>query len=576
MLFRQASSAPSSKEETSTRSLLQVPLVRRPLWQGAFASFAINALSLITPLYFTQVYDRVLSSRSEATLVAITIVTLVVIALSSAFDLLRNLLCARASVGVYAELERRVFDACRQLALQGGSARRTRPIEDLDLVRNFIAGPLPAALMDLIYAPLFIVALFALHEALGLLALLVAIGLIAATLANRASMTKAASQSVEGFRQSSDVAEAYLRGIEPAVAMGFAANVEGRAAEMNRDAIISQMRSTVTTGSLGSLVKAVRGACQILVIALAAYLALQASVSMGAIVAASILFSKALAPLDQVVNSWRTVFQVRSAWERLDRWLTSIPDTVPRMRLPAPSGAMSVQAVDVLAPGGKSLILQGISFELKSGEALGIIGPSGSGKSTLARVLAGAWRPSRGVVRLDGADMAQIDMDIAGAAIGYVPQTLELLPGTLAENIRRFNADDAEGVVAAARAAGAHEMILTQPQGYDTVVGGPGFALSGGQRQRVGLARALYRDPTLLVLDEPDNGLDRDGEIALAGAIQAARARGATVVVIAHRPSLVASLDKILMLAAGRMQRFGKPSEILPQLISPPDTRVRA
>lgn len=246
------------------------------------------------------------------------------------------------------------------------------------------------------------------------------------------------------------------------------------------------------------------------------------------------------------------------------------------MPLPAPTGAISMSGVVAGAPGGNIAILKGVSLTLEAGESLGIIGPSGSGKSTLARVLLGVWPVSQGVVRLDGADLSLLDPDQLGPHIGYVPQSLDLAPGTIAENIRRFGADDPEAVVAAAIEAGAHQMILTQPKGYDTVVGGPGFALSAGQKQRIGLARALYGTPALLALDEPDTGLDRDGELALAKAIEGLRARKATVLVVAHRPSMITGLDKVLVLAEGRVQKFGPAAEILPHVVPATARRMPA
>lgn len=541
------------------------------------ASLAINLLSLVTPLYFIQVYDRVLSSRSLATLVAVTLVTLLVIALLAGFDLLRNLIFAKASATVYAELEARVFAACRRCALAGGSGRRARPLDDLEMVRGFLASATPGALFDLVFVPLFVLALFVVHEALGVLTIAFIIGLGLLAFAQRSAMARTTDISFEEFRKARDTAEAHLRDIEPGMAMGYASRADARSAAANRSAITAQMLASATTGSITSVIKGIRQASQILVIALAAFLALRGSVSMGAIIAASILFSKAFAPIDQLVGTWRTLFEVRGAWARLGGLAaTAEEEGTSPMSLPAPTGAISMSGVVAGAPGGSIAILKGVSLTLEAGESLGIIGPSGSGKSTLARVLLGVWPVSQGVVRLDGADLSLLDPDQLGPHIGYVPQSLDLAPGTIAENIRRFGADDPEAVVAAAIEAGAHQMILAQPKGYDTVVGGPGFALSAGQKQRIGLARALYGTPALLVLDEPDTGLDRDGELALANAIKSLRARKATVLVVAHRPSMITGLDKVLVLADGRVQKFGPSAEILPHVVPGAARRIPA
>jgi ATP-binding cassette subfamily C protein EexD len=540
---------------------------RRPIRHAIGASLAVNLLSLVTPLYFTQVYDRVLSSHSGATLLAVTAVTLVVIALLSAFDLLRNLIFTRASATLYVELEERVFAACRRFALAGGSGRRARPLDDLESVRSFLASPTPGALFDILFVPLFVLVLFFIHEAIGALTVGLVVALVLLALLNRRAMAETTDKSVVEFRRAGDLAEAHLRAIEPAIAMGFAGRAEARSAAANRDAIIAQMSGAATTGSITSIIKGVRQASQILIIALAAYLALEGSVSMGAIIASSILFSKALSPIDQVVGSWRMVFQTRGAWTRLTELLARVPRGASAMPLPAPKGAIVTEGIVAAAPGGDKAILKGISFSLAAGESLGIVGPSGSGKSTLARVLLGVWPATQGIARLDGADVSRLDLDQVGRHLGYVPQTAELLPGTIADNIRRFGEDDPEGVVEAAIRAGAHEMILAQPMGYDTEIGGQGFALSGGQRQRISLARALYGGPSLVVLDEPDAGLDRDGEIALASAIARLHEEGVTVIIIAHRHAMVTHLDKILVLSEGRQVKFGSMSEVLPQIV---------
>lgn len=547
----------------------------RPARRALVVSFALSLTALISPIYMTQIYDRVMSSRSEPTLIAITVITLVAIGLMSLLDYYRNIVFARAGAIIYAELEAQVFAGARKVALAGGTGRRARSIDDLETVRAFFASAVPGALSDLLFVPLILIILFLIHPLVGVVTLAFSALLIGLALINRRAMIVATDRAVRHMRQATDLAESYLRVVEPAIAMGYATRGEAKAAAANRAAIESQVRSSINAGSITAIIKGARQSSQIIIMAVAAWLALEGSITMGSIIACSILFGKAQAPIDQLVGAWRQIFQVRGAWNRLAD-LDAASHQVPRMSLPRPTGAIVAENVVAVAPLGQALILKGVSFSLAAGESLGIAGPSGSGKSTLARVLLGAWPIQRGTIRLDGADVSQLDTDQIGGAVGYVPQTTELMPGTIAENIRRLGPEDPEGVVKAAIKAGSHDMILSFPQGYDTIVGASGYALSGGQRQRVGLAQALYGDPALLVLDEPDNGLDREGEAALAKAIADLRESGTTIIVIAHRPALIQSLDKLLVLVDGQVQRFGTTAEVLAQIMPPSVHVMRA
>jgi PrtD family type I secretion system ABC transporter len=557
------------------KRFLDLPYIRRPLTTALGASLAINLLTLTSPLYLTQLYDRVIPSRSGITLIAITGITLVAVALTALFEMLRGLVFARAGAALYAEMEADVLAVSRKAALSGVPGRRARAFEDLEQVRGFVTGSIPAALIDLLFVPLFVLVLFIVHVTIGLLSLACAAALMIAAWASRRAMARTADEMVARQRQAGDALEAHLDSAESATAMGYAGRAEGRAAELNRLALSAQITATVSTSGVASVVRGIRSASQTLILGLATWLAVEGSVSMGSIIACSIVFSKALGPVDQILGSWRQVFTVRSAWARL----TGLGDqSAPpvTLRLPAPKGFVTFENVIAAAPAGNVPILKGVSFALAAGESVGIIGPSGSGKSTLARLMVGAWPVTRGSVRIDGADITQYDPEDLGRHIGYLPQNVTLLPGTVADNIGRLTERDDQAIVAAARAANAHEMILGLPKGYDTPVAAAGFGLSGGQRQRIGLARALYGDPMLVVLDEPETGLDGEGEAALRAAVAEVRRRGATLAVIAHRPALVHGLDKILVLKNGALARFGAATELLPQLLPNVGTGARA
>ncbi|MDX3909241.1 MAG: type I secretion system permease/ATPase [Sphingobium sp.] len=556
----------------TARKLIDIAPLRRPARTAAVASLAISLLTLIMPLYFTQIYDRVLPSRSGATLIAITAMVLVAIALNAAIDLLRNLIFTRASATIYASLEAPVFAAQRQAALAGGSRRRARALDDLEQVRAFLASPTPGAMVDLIFMPILLIALFLISPVLGGATVILILLLLLLALLNRSAMARVTAESVSSFRQATDLAEAHLRAVEPAVAMGFAGRLERSSAEMLRHSIRTQMDAAARTGGLSSIMKGARQGSQTLIVGLAAWLALSDAISPGAIFAVSILFGRAMTPIDQLIGSWKTLFQARDAWQRLEQMLAHMPATAKRMALPAPRGEIAFQDVIAAAPGDGAHILRGVSFALRPGEMMGIIGASGSGKSSLARVLLGLWPVRHGEVRFDGAELSQYDPDVLGQHVGYLPQTVELIPGTIAQNICRFGAEDGEGVIAAARSAGVHDLIISLPQGYNTVIGSPGFALSGGQRQRVGLARALYGSPSIVLFDEPETALDHDGERALAATMEALRQRGATIVLIAHQSSLVMNTDKLLVLQNGTVRQFGATADIIPRINKPADS----
>ena len=415
------------------RSVLDPDTLRQPVRNAMLGSLCVNILTLATPLYMLVIYDRVMTSRSEATLAAVTIATVATLALMAVLDLFRNIVFARASATFYAELEARVFSACRHWALAGGSARRARPLEDLEAVRAFLASPTPGALLDVLFVPLFLIVLFIMHAVLGVMTAFL-IGLIVVlAVVNKRSLSRSTDTSVERFREACDYAETHWRQVEAGLAMGYSARGEQRAAEANREAILAQIQAASTTGSITSVIKGIRQGSQILIIATATYLALEGEVTMGAIIASSILFSRALMPIDQLVGSWKPLLQTRGSWNRLKELLDATTEDSERMALGKPSGRIDFVEVTAAAPGNAEAILRGVSFSIAAGESLGIVGPSGSGKSTLAKVLLGIWPAIHGCARLDGADVAKMDHDVMGAHIGYLPQSVDLLPGTIAD-----------------------------------------------------------------------------------------------------------------------------------------------
>lgn len=545
--------------------------------RGAFAGTALisgmsNILMLTGAMFMLEVYDRVLPSRSVPTLVGLFILVVVLFAALGVLDAIRARILARVGSALDESLSGRVYDTLVRLPLRiGNRGDGNQPLRDLDAVRSYLSGLGPVALFDLPWIPLYLAICFIFHPLIGLTALAGAIILILLTVATE-MMTQAPSKAaMEAAALRNNLAESSRRNAEALIAMGMLPRMAARWGEANSRYLASQQQSSDIGGGLGSAAKVLRMLLQSGVLAVGAWLVINQQASAGIIIAGSILSARALAPVDLAIANWKGFVAARQSWKRLNNLLEAMPALEQPMALPAPSHRLTVEGVAATAPGTSKVLVQDVAFKLEAGQGLGVIGPSGSGKSSLARVLVGVWPSARGKVRLDGAALDQWSPDQLGPHIGYLPQDVELLAGSVAQNIARFeDRPDGEAVIAAAKAVGVHEMIVALPQGYETQVGADGTALSAGQAQRVALARAVYRDPFLVVLDEPNSHLDAEGDTALTRAILGIRERKGIVIVIAHRPSAIAGVDQILMLNQGRVQALGPKDEVLAKVLQRP------
>nr|WP_153451407.1 type I secretion system permease/ATPase [Sinorhizobium fredii] len=533
------------------------------------ASALVNILYLTGSFFMLEVYDRVLPSRSIPSLIALCLLALLLYAFQGAFELIRGRMLVRIAGALDESLSGRVYRAVvkapLKLRMQGDGLQALR---DFDQVRAFLSGAGPAALFDLPWLPFYVAICFLFHPVIGFVAIGGGLILTLLTyLTNRGTQAPARKASEAGSLRNA-FAQASQRNAEVVQAMGMT----GRLAELwerrNAEFREENRRTSDIGNGYGALSKVFRMALQSGVLAAGAVLVIEGQASPGIIIAGSILTARALAPVELAIGNWRGLVQAGQSWQRLKDLLKALPEAEAPLSLPDPHERLSVEALASGPAAAQRLIFTDISFTVRAGSALGVIGPSGSGKSSLARAIIGVWPAYRGSVRLDGAALDQWDSDALGRHIGYLPQDVELFAGTVAQNICRF-AENAtsEAIVAAAKAARVHELILRLPNGFDTEIGEGGAALSAGQRQRIALARALYGDPFLVVLDEPNSNLDAEGEQALGEAIMNVRGRGGIVVVIAHRPSALASTDLVVMMNEGRLQAFGPKEEVLGKVL---------
>lgn len=535
---------------------------------GVFSLF-INLLLFVSPIYMMQIYDRVLGSRNETTLVMLSVIAVLMLTVMGLLEVVRSRILVRAGMRLDSLLNRKVFAAVFTRSLRAPGGAPAQALRDLDALRDFISGTGIVVFCDAPWAPLFIGLAFLLHPVLGWVSVSGALFTLSLAYANEQFTRKPLKQAAMVGLSAGAFAETSLRNAEVIEAMGMMPGVARRWLHRHQQVLALNVRAGDRGGLLVALSKLMRMILQSGILAVGAWLAIHDQLSAGSIMAASIILGRALAPVEMAVGQWKNFIHARTAWTRMNDLLAAVPARDDNMALPKPAGALSVEQVYALPPGGRTSVLKGLSFAIEAGEVLGVIGPSAAGKSTLARVLVGVWPAASGCVRLDGAEVARWDREALGPHIGYLPQDVELFDGTVAENIARFQEVDPDAVVAAACKAGVHEMILRLPEGYDTRIGEGGRALSGGQRQRLGLARALYQDPALLVLDEPNSNLDTAGDQALIEAVTQARARGATVVVISHRLSILSAVDKMLVLNNGQVELFGSRDDVMARFARP-------
>ncbi len=557
-------------------SWLFVRRLRSFVLLAAATSFVLNVALLMPAIYMMQVFDRVLTSNSVETLLMLSLITLLFLVLGSFVDTVR----ARALAWAGRSLDRKLAPAAIRSSLQEAAAAPGRAdtdaLRDIAQLRTFLSGPGVLALFDAPWATLYLVLITLMHPLLGLAAALGALVLVALGVITDRLTREAAGRSLRLSRASTRTAEKLARNAEVIVGMGMTGTAVERWRECHEQSLQAQEAHGRASSVLAALARTLRQVLQVAMLGLGAWLVIDMQASSGIMIAATILLSRALAPVEHLISGWRALSDARGAWHRLGERNADLPPD-SSVALPPPSGRIEVERLAYAFAPLRPALLRNVSFALASGESLGIIGASASGKTTLIRLLLGLSRPQTGCVRLDGADTARWDREALGEHVGYLPQAVELLSGTIGENIARLaavsGADASERIVRAARLAHAHEMILQLPDGYETQVGDGGAVLSGGQRQRIALARALYGDPRLIVLDEPSAHLDTAGEGALLAALAELKARGVTVIMVTHSTTFMAALDKLALLKNGTLELFGPSAAVLARLRSPAATQ---
>ena len=537
-------------------------------WVVAVFSFVVNILMLTGPLYMMQVYDRVLGSRSLETLFGLTLIVAFLYGMMGILDFSRARIMARVGSRFQARLDRRVFDAVIRKSAVAPDETSATGMRDLESIQRVLISPALMSLFDMPWTPLFLFGIMLFHPWLGYLAIGGGVILIALTILNQTMTRQPIAKANMATIRSETIAGQMINEAEMVQAMGMRDATFHRWQIARDQALQESLTASDAGGIFGALTKTFRLFLQSAMLGLGAYLVLAGELSPGAMIAGSILMGRALAPIELAIGNWAMFQRAAKGWDNLAVLLGTVPVEQARTPLPHPAAKLDVQQLTIVPPGQAQATLRMINFTVQPGEAVGVIGTSGAGKSTLARAITGLWRPAGGKIRLDGAALDQYEPSVLGQLIGYLPQRVELFDGTIAENIARLSPNpDAEKIVAAAKKADAHDMILKMPEGYDTKVAASGGRLSGGQIQRIGLARAMYSDPVILVLDEPNSNLDNEGSMALNRAIKAMKADGKSVLIMAHRPAAIQECDLLLMLEGGQVRAFGPKDEVLKSMV---------
>lgn len=538
---------------------------KRCIWYAAFFSCFVNILMLTPPMYMLQLYDRVVTSRSLSTLFFLTLIVVVLFVMMGIFEVLRSRILIVFATQLDKTLSERVYDAIFKLSSRHPGRVSSQAMSDLNAIKQYMSTNGIFAFLDAPWLPIYILILFLFHPAYGWFALASAIMLFGIALLNENATKNGLKKSNESNRAAMRLIDMNLRNTEVINAMGMNEALKKNWKERHKTFLDSHALSSAEAGLFSNISKTMRVMSQSLMLGLGAYLVVMMEVTPGMMIAGSIIMGRALAPLDLLIASWKQYKNTRESYERLDKFLADFPVERDKLSLPHPQGAIACEAVTLVPPGAKAPSLMGVSLELKAGDMCALIGPSAAGKSSLARAVLGIWPLAHGVVRIDGADINQYYSDALGQHVGYVPQDVELFEGTVAENIARFGEIDSEAIVEAAMKANVHEMILRLPDGYDTKLGAGGMSLSGGQRQRVALARALYKNPKIIVLDEPNASLDEEGEKALYSSLLEIKGK-ATIILITHKLNVLQAVDKIAVLQAGKLVYFGARDAVLEQL----------
>lgn len=542
---------------------------------GCF-SFVMNVGLLVSPIYMMQIYNRVLPTQSEPTLYALTALACFLVGFMAVLEFIRSRILIQVSVRLDKAMNDRVLHATFMGSLSGARPSSAQPMRDLDTVRQFVGGTGTLVFFDMPWTPILIAVVYICHPLLGLVTTIGAVVLFLFAIINEYATRHPLDESNQRATGLMGFIGGSLRNAEALHAMGMFNNLRRHRAPQQADVVYLQTLASNRASLLTAGSKAFRQILQIALLGLGAYLAIHAQITGGEIIAASLIAGRALAPLETTIGTWKQFVGAKSSFERLRSLLKDVPAPAQHTSLPQPRGHLEVENLSAVAPGGKAPILQNINFVVEPGSVIGIVGASGAGKSTLARLMVGAWQPAAGKIRVDGADIHIWNRDELGPYIGYLPQDIELFEGTVAENIARFGNCDSEQVIAAGKRSGAHSMIVRLSNGYETQIGAGGAVLSGGQRQRIGLARALYGNPSLVVLDEPNANLDQDGERALLDAIATMRQAGATVVLVSHKAGILEQADRLVVLNDGKLLAVGPRKEILLRLVQMPISQPAA